>query len=136
MNYIRQRRERILIGDEDKPNRLVGGRFDDDIIGGCKNDTLKGHRGDDYIVGGGGSNKVRGGAGADIFVLSFDGRMVIRDYDLKEGDVITLPLYSSYEDMEWKQKRNGKYILYCEDELVAKFTNPFNPDNVLIAVLD
>ena len=136
MNYTRQRREKIVIGDDDKPNKLVGGMFDDEIIGGSKNDILQGRRGDDYIIGGGGSNKVRGGAGADIFVLSFDGRMVIRDYDLKEGDVITLPLYSSYEDMEWKQKRNGKYILYCEDNLVAKFTNPFNPDNVLIAVLD
>ena len=136
MNYTRQRREKIVIGDDDKPNKLVGGMFDDEIIGGSKNDILQGRRGDDYIIGGGGSNKVRGGAGADTFELRFGGRMVIRDYDPEEGDVITLPIYSSYEDMEWKQKRNGKYILYCEDQLVAKFRSPFNPNNVIIAVLD
>ena len=126
---------RELFGDDNKENRLIGGMFDDVLIGGSKNDTLKGHRGDDYIIGGGGSNKVKGGAGADAFELRMNGRMVIKDFDPFEGDVVVLPHYKDNSDIEWELKRN-RWVLSIDDQQIAKFNIPFNPSDLVTVVLD
>ena len=134
MNHTRQRREMTLIADDDG-DTLIGGMFDDTLIGGAGRDIIKGRRGDDIIVGNGGKNKVKGGRGADEFGLCMDGRMVIKDYNSEEGDVITLPLYKDYGVMEWELKRN-RWVLYIEDQQVAKFNSPFHPNDAVIVILD
>ena len=70
-------------------NRLGG-------LGG--DDVLNGGAGDDRLVGGAGLDRLAGGHGADSFVflsaadstVAFDGRDVIRDFSISQGDRINL----------------------------------------------
>lgn len=48
------------------PDKLFGGKGDDEILGGTGRDIIKGKQGDDTLSGGGGPDKLIGQAGDDI----------------------------------------------------------------------
>jgi hypothetical protein len=72
---------------------VKGGEGDDLVLGGRGADTLFGGRGDDRIDGGRGPgpDEATGGAGRDTFVYhDGDGLLAIQDFDVAEGDAVTL----------------------------------------------
>ena len=82
-------------------NTISGGAGDDRLYGWIGNDTLLGGDGDDLLNGGGLDNAnevdyLTGGRGADTFTLQddgdyFTGLSIIRDFNISEGDRISLP---------------------------------------------
>ena len=72
---------------------LKGSIGADMIIGSAGNDTIYGNAGDDRLVGGDGTDWLYGGTGADTFVIdasAYNGRDVIKDFALAEGDKLDL----------------------------------------------
>ncbi len=66
-------------------DKLYGGSGDDLLKGNAGNDTLSGGKGSDILIGDGGSDMFRFISGT-----AFEGRDVIRDFSLAQGDVINL----------------------------------------------
>jgi len=71
---------------------LEGGRGNDLLRGGSGDDTLNGGEGHDRLFGGEGDDTLTGGLGADSFVFRAGqtGHDTITDFDLLQGDSITL----------------------------------------------
>lgn len=84
--------EQEAIGGLDGNDTLAGLGDDDILDGGEGNDTLSGGDGADFIVGSSGRDDITGGAGGDRFVITglSDGRDVIRDFDVLQGDRLDL----------------------------------------------
>ena len=66
---------------------IVGGRWNDDLVGSAGPDTINGGRGADTIAGGAGDDMLTGGRQADAFMFQPGfGRDVITDFTQSEGD--------------------------------------------------
>lgn len=79
----------VVIKGTGNPDRLVGNRLDNIILGYGANDKLSGLAGDDELVGGAGSDKLFGGAGRDLasYYTSKSGLTVsLTDTSLNTGD--------------------------------------------------
>ncbi|MGK7886379.1 MAG: hypothetical protein AB4057_17370 [Crocosphaera sp.] len=74
----------------------------DVLLGTMKNDFIKGGKEDDILIGGGGHNILEGGVGIDTFVIGYnDGFDTIRDFSLKQGDIIAIAEGISIESLEF-----------------------------------
>lgn len=74
----------------------------DTLLGGAGQDIIFGQGGDDHIEGGKGEDVLIGGKGADTFVwrAGDEGKDVIRDFNVQEGDRLDLrDLLQSEEDI-------------------------------------
>ena len=80
--------------------RLEGRKTNDALVGDDGNDSLNGRFGNDTMTG---------DTGADSFELS-TGEDVIEDFDLYEGDKITLPENIKLEELEIEEK-NGQVVI-------------------------
>jgi Ca2+-binding RTX toxin-like protein len=83
-------------------DKLYGGQGKDILFGNDGNDMLMGGKNADILVGGSGDDVLRGGKGADQFVFNpgnvgpggekLEGRDVVRDFNIAEGDTLVLDL--------------------------------------------
>ena len=109
-------RDQIFIGgngDDDAPGRglpqLRLATSSRTLYGEGGSDTLTGSGGDDILVGGSATDFLIGGGGADTFVIgSGEGRSVIRDFDIDEGDVIGLSGSLTYSDLVFIGINDGR----------------------------
>jgi serralysin len=80
----------VLLGGGNA-DRLYGNASGDILRGDVGADTLYGGYGRDTLRGGPGSDRSHGGPGADTFELrAGDGREVVRDFDVDDGDRVRL----------------------------------------------
>ncbi len=137
----------ILILDEGGDDRLEGGLGDDHLNGLGGDDLLYGEEGDDELIGGlgndwldggPGNNTLYGGPDADQFVLRNDeGRDVIRDFNLTEGDKVVLAGGLTVEQLSLESDRNDT-LIKIGDTLLARVvgidveTIKENSDNIFI----
>lgn len=121
----------LLYGDAG--NDLVkGGAGTDFALGGTGNDTLKGNDGDDQLTGGDGNDTLTGGADADLFRFATDetGNDTITDFDLGEGDSISISSEDGDADLSFAQ--NGSDVLISYDNDFGG-TNTITVQNALLA---
>lgn len=71
---------------------LSGASGNDILEGGASNDVISGGSGRDVIRGGAGKDNLSGGLGADVFIFDSptEGRDVLKDFDLADGDKIAV----------------------------------------------
>ncbi|MCT4553318.1 MAG: hypothetical protein N4A53_01385 [Pelagimonas sp.] len=106
----------LLYGDAG--NDLVkGGAGMDFALGGTGNDTVKGDGGEDQLTGGDGNDVLIGGADADLFRFFTEetGNDTITDFDLSEGDSITISTDGSDVNLSFAQSGSDVLISYDND---------------------
>jgi len=110
-------------------NVLFGGAGDDTLLGLDGDDTLLGGDGDDRILGGKGNDVLEGGLGndayvggkgADTFVVGLNqGRDVIRDFRLYQGDTVALADGLTADDITIQRFGANGARLFAGDEEIA-----------------
>ena len=112
----------VLTGGDGR-DRIEGGAGKDRIEGGAGKDRLLGNGGADTLAGGDDNDILTGGAGSDVFEFnSGDGRDIIRDFNLRQGDKLLLsPFLGDFGDSvadvvrENAVVRNGSVVLNFGD---------------------